>query len=128
MTGWSVCGNCNQSSGWSPLLQEVVATARPTWVPALPNCSTSGRSPTITSGPDTRACACGPATLFNGGMITDLGSPFTTCVTSVGCITAPMDIVPTTAPTSDGRPSALENCFETRSRPPVTLSDCALAS
>ena len=71
----------------------------------------------MTSGPGTRVGAPGPTQVVNGGTTTDLGSPFTTCVISIGCIAAPIEIVPINEPASDGRPSALANCFEIRSRP-----------
>ena len=61
-------------------------------------------------------------------MTTDLVSPFTIVWISTGCMFAPTEIFPTGAPASEGRPSALANSFETSRFPPVTLSNCALAS
>src|SRR6266481_4276510 len=108
------------------MLQEVVATPRPTCDPVLPTCTISGRSPTMISGPGTRVPA-GLAPWLNGGTTTDLRLPFTTCVISIGCIAAPTEIVPIIEPASEERPSALANCFEIRSRPPAMPSDRALA-
>ena len=45
----------------------------------------------------------------------------------MGCITAPMEIVPTDEPASDGTLSALANCLERSSLPPVMVNDCAPA-
>ena len=50
-------------------------------------------------------------------------SPLTTWSISIGCIAAPTEIFPMIEPASDGRPSALANCFEIRSRPPVMPND-----
>src|SRR4030095_5129799 len=41
---------------------------------------------------------------------------------------APIEILPTTAPASAGRPSTLANSFEIRRRPPEMVSSCAPAS
>src|SRR5512132_1449190 len=104
-------GNANQSTGLSPLLQEVVPTPTPTKLPLLPNWATSGRSPTITSGPGTNVGVPGPAAPLNGGITTDLGTPFTSCVTSIGRIVAPTEILPTAKSASAGRPRASANSF-----------------
>jgi hypothetical protein len=98
ITGWSVLGSWNQCNGWSPLLQEVVATPNPTKLPLLPPCETAGRSPTITSGPGTSAGASLPAAFGNGGITADLSSPFTNSRISIGCMTAPIEILPITDP------------------------------
>ena len=127
ITGCSVSGNSNQSTGWVPLLQEVVPTPSPTDVPLVPNWTTLSTIPTMTSGPFTSVGVLGPPARSRGGMTTDLGSPLANWVISIGCIAAPTEIFPTIAPASDGRPSALANSFETRSRPLVILSDCASA-
>ena len=113
-------GNANQSIGWSPLLQESVPIANPTCVPtgAL-NCATSSTSPTITSGPGTRFGTPGPTACCMGGMTIDFVSPLTSWSIWIGCIAAPMEIVPANEPASDGIPSVLANCFERRSLPPV---------
>ena len=63
-----------------------------------------------------------------GGMTIDFVSPLTSWSIWIGCIAAPMEIVPANEPASDGIPSALANCFEMRSLPPVMVSDCAAAS
>ncbi len=82
--GWSVSGKANQSTGWSPLLQESVPIARPTWVPtAGSNCSTLSTSPTMTSGPATSAAALAPVAPLSGGIVTDCGSPLTRRVISI---------------------------------------------
>ena len=49
-------------------------------------------------------------------------------VISIGCIAAPMEILPATVPALTARPSASANSFETSKFPPVMLSNCALAS
>ena len=41
---------------------------------------------------------------------------------SIGCMVAPIEISPATAPASDGRPRDFANSLETSSRPPVMLS------
>ena len=61
-------------------------------------------------------------------MAIDLGSPLTSWSISIGCIAAPIEILPTAALTSAGRPSALANSFEIRSLPPVMLSNWPVAS
>ena len=45
-------------------------------------------------------------------------SPLTIVWTSIGCIVAPIEILPTFAPASDGRPSAPANSSDIKSRPP----------
>ena len=82
----------------------------------------------MTSGPCTSAGLSPPSPLGKGGMATDLVSPLTSVSTSIGCIVAPSEIFPTSAPASDGRPRALANSFETCRFPPVMLSKRALAS
>ncbi len=54
MTGWFVLGIAKKFTTTFPALQMVVLTARPTWVPSLPNCSKCPRSPispVMVSGP-----------------------------------------------------------------------------
>jgi len=87
--------------------------ATPTCVPALPNCCMAGISPTITSGPG----VVPGFGLGSAGMIIDLGSPLTSCVTSMGCIRALTEIFPTAESASAGRPSAAANSFDIKSRP-----------
>ena len=58
-------------------------------------------------------------------MITDLSSPLTIVWTSTGCMVAPIEIFPTVAPASEGRPRALANSFETSRFPAVMLSNRA---
>ena len=58
-----------------------------------------------------------------GGMTIDFVSPLTSWSIWIGCIAAPMEIVPANEPASDGIPSVLANCFERRSLPPVMVSD-----
>src|SRR5215813_7829504 len=106
-TGWSVFGSANQSTGWSPLLQESVPIASPTCVALFPCCSTFSMSPTITSGPGTRLGDAGPI---------------------VCCMGAPIEIVPAIAPASDGLPIALANSFETTNLPLVIARDRAAGS
>src|SRR5438552_6343588 len=102
MTGWSVFGNANQSSSTFPLLQEVVPTPRPTWVPLLPNCCMEGRSPTMTSGPGT-GIPSGEAPPRRGGIIDDWAAPLTTVVISIGYMVVAIETFPTTTPASEGR-------------------------
>ena len=70
----------------------------------------------------------GPTACCMGGMTIDFVSPLTSWSIWIGCIAAPTEIVPTTEPASDGRPSAWANSFETTSLPFVMASDCAAAS
>src|SRR6266480_4634101 len=121
-------GNWYQSTGLSPLLQEVVPTPTPTKLPLLPNWPTSGRSPTITSGPGVSVGTPGPAAPLNGGIATDLGTPFTSCVISIGRIVAAIEILPTGDPASAGRPRPSANSFDIKSRPRWILSKRPLAS
>ena len=83
--------------------------ARPTCVALFPCWSTSSTSPTITSGPGTRAGAFPPSACCSGGITIDLGVPFTNWVISIGCIATPMEISPPLEPASDGRPRTLAN-------------------
>src|SRR5688500_10244754 len=107
MTGWSVLGIANQFRPTSPLLQEVVPIATPTWVPVVPNCCMEVRSPTITSGPGTRLGTAGPPR--RDGRVDDWASPFTTVVTSIADMVVSIEILPTDTPASSGRPSLLAN-------------------
>src|SRR6266550_4403827 len=97
-------GNANQSIGWSPLLQESVPIARPTCVPTACGSSwfTSSSSPTITSGPGTRVGVLGSAPFCMGGMIADVGCALAIWVIWIGCIVAPIAIVPADEPATDG--------------------------
>ncbi|PYL60120.1 MAG: hypothetical protein DMF24_11145 [Verrucomicrobia bacterium] len=92
----------------------------------LPNCSTSSICPTITSGPATGAST--PAAPRSGGMTIDFVLPFASFVISIGCITAPNEILPTIESASDGRRRARANSLERRSFPPVTVSNWPVAS
>ncbi len=107
------------------MLQESVPMARPTCVALFPWSATSSMFPTITSGPGFGVS--GLSVCCRGGITNDCGCPLASCVISIGCIAAPTETVPTAAPASVGRPSALANSFETRSRPLLMVSDCALA-
>src|SRR5213596_3403663 len=108
MTGWSVFDKANQSKGTVPLLQEVVPTARPTWVPSLPNCPMEGRSPTMTSGPGTSVGTLGspPA---RAGRTDDRTAPCSSVVISIGYMVVAIEIPPTFEPASAGRPSLFAN-------------------
>ena len=71
----------------------------------------------------------GPNARFIAGSAADFTSPLASSWSiSIGCIAAPTEIFPTIEPASDGRPSALANSFDIRSRPSVMLNDCAFAS
>src|SRR5437763_15397861 len=76
----------------------------------------------------TQSGAPGAPLWVNWGTTIDLGLPFTTCVISIGCIAAPTEIVPTVEPASDGRPRALANSVETRSRPLAMRNNRAAGS
>jgi len=82
-----------------------------------------GKSPTMTSGPGTKVGVSEPTPYRRAGMAIDLGSPLTSWSISIACIAAPIEIVPTAALTSAGRPSALANSFEMRSLPRVMVSN-----
>src|SRR5664279_606883 len=131
MTLWLVSGSSNQSTSTFPLLQEVVPTAKPTWVtpwtaPA-PNCAIEGKSPTIISGPGT-ASGTSRAPLGRTGRLVDWGPPFTAVVTSIGYMLVVIEISPTTRPASAGRLNLLASSAESKSLPPSILSKCAVAS
>ena len=77
--------------------------------PALPNCANPDSSPTMTSGPGTSRGT--PGAPRSGGSTADLASPLTTCVISIGCMVAVAEILPTTEPASNGRPSFCGKLF-----------------
>ena len=52
----------------------------------------------MTSGPCVAVGAWAPDTLCTGGMVTPLSSPLTSSLISTGCMAAPIEISPTTAP------------------------------
>ncbi len=58
----------------------------------------------------------------------DLTAPLTKVVISIGCTVAAIEISPTTALASAGRPSLFANSSEIRSLPPLMLSERAAAS
>ena len=93
----------------------------------FPVASTSSMSPTMTSGPGTRVGDCRTDCMLHGwhdhrfrfavNKLVDLDRLH--CRADGDCST--------TAPASDGRPSAWANSFETTSLPFVMASDCAAA-
>ena len=70
----------------------------------------------------------GPTACCMGGRTIDFVSPLTMWSIWIGRIAAPIEIVPTHEPASDGIPSVLANCFDKRSLPPVMVNDWAAAS
>ena len=63
-----------------------------------------------------------------GGMTIDFVSPRIMWSIWIGCIAAPMEIVPANESPSGVIPSVLANCFDMRSLPPVIVNDRAAAS
>ena len=104
MTGWSVFGISNQFNSTAPLLHEVVASPRPTWVPLLPNCCKTGSTPTMTSGPGTEPAGTLGSPPARGGMVEDRGAPLTKVVTSIGYMVAAIEISPATSASVRGTP------------------------
>src|ERR1043166_7534945 len=121
MTGWSVLGIANQFRFWSPLLQETVPTATPTWVALLPNCCVEDRSPTMTSGPGTEFGTSGAPPRRAAGRVTDCGSPLTTVVISIGYIVVTIEILPTMLQASAGRPRLFANSSDIATFPPLIV-------
>jgi hypothetical protein len=99
---------------WFPRCRKLLRLQRP---PACRHCQTAASRanlPTITSGPG----VVPGFGLGSAGKTIDFGSPLTSCVTSIGCIRALMEIFPTAESASAGRPRAAANSFDIRSRPP----------
>ena len=121
MTGWSIRQTGNQSRSTAP----EIARGGPHGKTDL--CSGAEvklcqpyTSPTTTSGPGTVPTSA--------GITADLTSPLATLLISIGRILAVIEIPPTTAPASAGRPMFFANPSEISNRPSVTWSDRAVAS
>ena len=66
---------------------------------------------------------------FSAGSLADFTSPFaSSCVISTGCMVAPMEMRRRPSRRLTGGQETSANSFETSSRPPVMLSNCAFAS